>query len=34
VELGYKKVFIMPDGIKGWEKVGKRTESGAAGTKP
>jgi len=25
-EKGYSKVFVMPDGIQGWEKAGKRTE--------
>jgi rhodanese-related sulfurtransferase len=23
VKLGYKKVFILPAGISGWEKAGK-----------
>jgi rhodanese-related sulfurtransferase len=25
-KLGYTKVFVMPDGIHGWVKAGKRTE--------
>jgi hypothetical protein len=25
-EKGYAKVFVMPDGIQGWEKSGKKTE--------
>jgi rhodanese-related sulfurtransferase len=27
-KAGFKKVFIMPDGIEGWEKAGKRIEQG------
>jgi rhodanese-related sulfurtransferase len=26
VSLGYKNVFIMPDGIQGWKKAGKEVE--------
>jgi rhodanese-related sulfurtransferase len=26
--LGYKNVFIMPDGIQGWEKAGRPMEKG------
>ena len=26
VKYGYKSVFIMPDGIQGWEKAGKKIE--------
>jgi len=29
LELGYKNVFIMPAGISGWEKAGKKVESGS-----
>lgn len=29
IKLGYKKVNIMPSGIAGWEKSGKKTEPGA-----
>jgi rhodanese-related sulfurtransferase len=25
-EKGYANVFVMPDGIQGWEKAGKKTE--------
>ncbi|MHB8421050.1 MAG: rhodanese-like domain-containing protein [Myxococcales bacterium] len=25
-QLGYQKVFIMPDGIQGWKKAGKPVE--------
>jgi len=25
-EKGYAKVFVMPEGIQGWEKAGKNTE--------
>jgi rhodanese-related sulfurtransferase len=28
VELGYKNVFVMPDGIQGWKKAGKAVEAG------
>jgi rhodanese-related sulfurtransferase len=28
VKLGYKSVYIMPAGIKGWEKAGKTVEKG------
>jgi len=28
VKLGYKHVYIMPAGIKGWKKAGKQVESG------
>ena len=28
VELGYKHVFVMPEGIQGWKKAGKPTETG------
>jgi rhodanese-related sulfurtransferase len=27
-ELGYTKVFVMPDGIAGWEKARQPVESG------
>jgi len=27
VKLGYTNVFVMPDGIKGWVKAGKRIET-------
>jgi rhodanese-related sulfurtransferase len=26
--LGYSNVFVMPDGILGWVRAGKRVESG------
>jgi rhodanese-related sulfurtransferase len=29
IELGYKNVFIMPQGIMGWEKAGKPVEKKA-----
>ncbi len=28
-EAGYRKVFVRPEGIHGWETAGKRVESGA-----
>ena len=28
VEFGYKDVFIMPDGIDGWVKSGKKASQG------
>lgn len=28
VALGYKNVFVMPDGIQGWTKAGKPVEKG------
>jgi rhodanese-related sulfurtransferase len=28
VKLGYKKVFILPAGIAGWEKAGKPVDKG------
>ena len=28
MKLGYTNVFIMPAGIRGWQKAGKPTESG------
>jgi rhodanese-related sulfurtransferase len=28
-KLGYGSVFVMPDGISGWVKAGKRVEKGA-----
>ncbi len=28
VKLGYRNVAVMPDGIMGWVKAGKRVESG------
>jgi rhodanese-related sulfurtransferase len=28
VKLGYAKVFVMPDGIRGWLKAGKPVERG------
>jgi rhodanese-related sulfurtransferase len=30
IELGYRKVFIMPAGIAGWEKAGKPVEKAKA----
>jgi rhodanese-related sulfurtransferase len=27
-ELGYKDVFVMPEGIDGWEKAGKKVSKG------
>lgn len=27
-KLGYSNVFVMPDGIRGWVKAGKRVASG------
>lgn len=27
LKRGYKKVFVMPDGIRRWEKAGKPVES-------
>lgn len=27
VKLGYKNVFIMPAGLRGWKKAGKPLES-------
>jgi len=27
-ELGYPNVYVMPDGIAGWEKAKKRVETG------
>jgi rhodanese-related sulfurtransferase len=27
-KAGYQKVFIMPDGIEGWVKAGKKVEQG------
>jgi rhodanese-related sulfurtransferase len=27
LKYGYKNVYIMPSGMKGWEKAGKRVES-------
>jgi len=27
LKLGYKKVFIMPEGLAGWKKAGKKLES-------
>ena len=27
-KLGYQNVFVMPDGITGWVKAGKRVEAG------
>jgi rhodanese-related sulfurtransferase len=29
VKLGYAKVYVMPDGIDGWVKAGKKVEAGA-----
>ncbi len=29
-KLGYAKVFVMPDGIRGWVKAGKRVETGGS----
>lgn len=28
VRLGYANVYVMPDGIMGWLRAGKRVESG------
>jgi rhodanese-related sulfurtransferase len=28
VKLGYTNVFVMPDGIQGWVKAGKKVEKG------
>ena len=28
MEFGYKDVFIMPDGIDGWVKAGKKASKG------
>lgn len=28
-KLGYRNVYVMPDGILGWVKAGKRVESGS-----
>jgi rhodanese-related sulfurtransferase len=28
VKLGYRKVFVMPDGILGWVQAGKKVERG------
>jgi len=28
VKLGYKNVFIMSEGIQGWQKAGKAVEKG------
>jgi rhodanese-related sulfurtransferase len=30
VELGYREVFVMPSGITGWTKAGKRVVQGNA----
>jgi rhodanese-related sulfurtransferase len=27
-KLGYTNVFVMPDGIQGWVKAGKKVEKG------
>jgi len=27
-ELGYKNVYVMPDGISGWEKAKQAVEAG------
>jgi rhodanese-related sulfurtransferase len=27
-QLGYTKIYVMPDGIQGWVKAGKPTQSG------
>jgi rhodanese-related sulfurtransferase len=29
VELGYRNVFVMGDGIQGWMKAGKPVETGS-----
>lgn len=29
-KLGYTNVFVMPDGIQGWVKAGRRVESGSS----
>jgi rhodanese-related sulfurtransferase len=31
VKLGYKKAFVMPEGISGWVKAGKPVEKGEPG---
>ena len=31
--MGYKSVYIMPGGIVGWEKAGKKVDSGKIETK-
>ncbi len=28
LKLGYKNVFIMPEGIRGWKKAGKPVDKG------
>jgi rhodanese-related sulfurtransferase len=28
VKLGYRHVYIMPEGIQGWQKAGKPVEKG------
>jgi rhodanese-related sulfurtransferase len=28
-KAGFKNVFVMPDGIDGWLKAGKKVDSGA-----
>jgi rhodanese-related sulfurtransferase len=30
VEFGYKEVYIMPEGIDGWVKAGKKASKGDA----
>lgn len=30
MEFGYREVFIMPDGIDGWVKAGKKASKGDA----
>jgi rhodanese-related sulfurtransferase len=27
-KLGYSRVYVMPDGIRGWMSAGKRVEGG------
>ena len=29
IKLGYKNVFVMPEGIQGWKKAGKAVEKGS-----
>ena len=29
VSLGYKNVFVMPEGSEGWEKSGRKMEKGS-----
>jgi rhodanese-related sulfurtransferase len=29
-KLGYTKLYVMPEGIRGWVKAGKRVEAGGS----